>query len=99
MSFEASSPPTASVAPVDPPSAARAISKIRRVKLREVWPHEALDFTTWLEQNPDALNDVLDVNLDSIERELAAGAFNVDLTAEDDAGNRVIIENQLERSN
>ena len=26
------------------------IGKIERIKLREVWPHEALDFTRWLAQ-------------------------------------------------
>ena len=27
------------------------IGKINRVSLREVWKHEALDFTKWLEEN------------------------------------------------
>lgn len=76
-----------------------AIGKIRRVALREVWAHEALDFTSWLEQNVDVLNDVLDINLENVERERAAGSFSVDLVAEDDAGNPVVIENQLEKSN
>jgi len=67
--------------------------------LREVWKHEALDFTAWLEQNVDVLNDVLDIRLGSVVREQSAGTFSVDLVAEDEAGNPVIIENQLERSN
>ena len=37
------------------------ISKLQRVPLREVWKHEAYDFTQWLEQNIDVLNDVLDL--------------------------------------
>ena len=28
------------------------IDKIQRLPLREVWKHEAYDFTTWLEENP-----------------------------------------------
>ena len=32
-----------------------SIGKIRRVKLTEVWKHEAHDFTTWLEDNTDPL--------------------------------------------
>jgi hypothetical protein len=36
------------------------IGKIDRVALREVWKHEALDFTQWLEENIDVLNEVLD---------------------------------------
>ena len=75
------------------------IGKIQRVPLREVWRHEALDFTKWLQDNIDVLNDVLDLSLSSPEREQPAGDFNVDLVADDDAGNVIIIENQLEKSN
>jgi Domain of unknown function (DUF4268) len=75
------------------------IDKIRRVPLREVWRHEALDFTTWLERNPDVLNDVVDLKIESVERERAAGTFSVDLVGEDQSGDVVVIENQLEKSN
>lgn len=74
------------------------IGKIDRVKLREVWKHEALDFTTWLEQNIDVLNSSLDLKIVNIEREKNAGDFSVDLVGEDASGNVVVIENQLERS-
>ena len=75
------------------------IGSLRRVDLRKVWPHEALDFTTWLENNIDELNNAIDLSLSIVEREQAAGDFSVDLVAEDESGNSVIIENQLERSN
>lgn len=75
------------------------IGKIQRVGLREVWKHEAYDFTQWLEDNIDVLNDVIDLNLSNAERERAAGTFSADLVAEDEKGNPVIIENQLEKSN
>lgn len=75
------------------------IGKIERIKLRDVWKHEALDFTRWLEENIDALNEVLDLSLVNAEREQNAGPFSVDLVAEDNYGNVVIIENQLEKSN
>ena len=75
------------------------IGKIKRVKLREVWKHEAKDFTTWLQDNIEILNDILDVTLSSAEREQSAGTFSIDLVAEDDGGNTVVIENQLEKSN
>ena len=74
------------------------IGKLQRVPLREVWRHEALDFTRWLEDNYDVLNDILDITLSNVEREQAAGAFNVDLVAEDGSGSLVVIENQLEKS-
>jgi hypothetical protein len=74
------------------------IGKIERVSLREVWRHEAFDFTQWLQDNIDVLNNVIDLNLSNPEREQAAGSFSIDIVAEDDAGNPVIIENQLEKS-
>lgn len=75
------------------------IGRLQRVSLREVWKHEALDFTQWLENNLEVLNEALDLNLISAEREKSAGDFSVDLVAEDDSGGTVVIENQLEKSN
>lgn len=65
---------------------------------REVWRHEAHDFTTWLEHNTDVLSETLGFPIDNVERERAAGSFSVDLIGEDLDGNHVVIENQLERS-
>ena len=74
------------------------IGRIRRVGLREVWKHEALDFTTWLEANVDVLAEATGLQLSGVEREQPAGAFSVDLIAEDEDGRAVVIENQLEKS-
>lgn len=74
------------------------VGRIVRVPLRDVWKHESLDFTRWLQDNIDLLNEMLDINLVSAEAEKAAGDFNVDLVAEDEGGNPIIIENQLEKS-
>jgi hypothetical protein len=75
------------------------IGRLRRVPLRDVWPHEAHDFTVWMEQNVDVLNEVLDITLVNIEREKKTqSAFSVDLVAEDEDGGVVIIENQLGKS-
>ena len=74
------------------------IGKIERVPLREVWSHEALDFTRWVQENLDVLNEVLDISLLGAERERSAGTFSVDLVAEDESGNAVIIENQFGKS-
>ena len=76
----------------------KTIGKLERVSLREVWKHEAHSFTQWLESNIDVLNDVLEMNLVNVNREQAAGSFNVDLVAEDEGGGTVIIENQLGKS-
>ena len=75
------------------------IGRLQRVELRDVWSHEAHDFTRWLEQNIDVLNEAIGFTLSIVERETAAGDFRVDLVAEDESGQSVIIENQLERSN
>lgn len=75
-----------------------AIDKLRRVPLREVWVHEAYDFTQWLQNNVDVLNEAIGFTLVSVEREQAAGSFSVDLVAGDENGSVVIIENQLEKS-
>ena len=72
------------------------IEKLSRVPLRQMWRHEALDFTRWLEENLDVLNDHLDVPLVSADRERSTGSFNVDLLGEDESGRTVVIENQLE---
>ena len=74
------------------------IGKLDRVPLRDVWPKEAADFTPWLRDNIDVLNEVLDISLTGAESEQRAGSLNVDIVAEDQSGQTVIIENQLERS-
>ena len=76
-----------------------SIGRIERVPLREVWKHEAYDFTQWLQNNIDVLNETISLTLVNVEREQAAGSFSIDLVAEDEGGGKVIIENQLEKSN
>lgn len=75
------------------------IQKITRIQLREAFKRETYDFTRWLEENLDVLNDCIDLTLSNVEREQPAGDFSVDLVAEDESGAKVIIENQLEKSN
>ena len=67
-------------------SGSNQIERIERLPLREVWKHEARDFTSWLEDNIDILNETLDLNLSNAEREKAAGSFSIDLVAEDEQG-------------
>jgi len=74
------------------------IARVERIALREVWRHEAYDFTHWLQDNIEVLNEALGLSLSSPEREQAAGSFSADLVAEDESGSLVVIENQLERS-
>jgi hypothetical protein len=67
------------VDPTTPRTATAGIAKIERLPLRRVWPHEALDFTTWLEHNIEVLNEALRLVVTNVERERAAGSFSVDL--------------------
>jgi RecB family endonuclease NucS len=72
------------------------IGTLQRLLVRDVFSHEAYDFTTWMERNPDALSNAVGIELADVKREHNAGDFSVDLFAEDEDGHRVIIENQLE---
>ncbi len=46
------------------------IEKITRIRLREAFKHERFDFTKWLQDNLDALNDVTDLALSNAEHDL-----------------------------
>lgn len=74
------------------------IEKITRVALRKVWKHEAHDFTVWLTENIDVLSEIVGFEISNPEREQSTGNFNVDIKAEDQSGDVVVIENQLEKS-
>jgi hypothetical protein len=45
------------------------IGKLEQVPLREVWKKEETDFSAWLAENLDALNDAVGLNLEVIETE------------------------------
>ena len=68
--------------------------------LRSVWPNEASDFTPWLAENIDQLNDVTGLSLEVVEQESAVGSFSLDILAQDtETGANAVIENQLEDTN
>lgn len=77
------------------------LGRLEKVDLREVWKHEALDFTNWLakEENVSLLSDTVGLDIEIIETEASVGSFNVDLLAKDSStDSKIIIENQLERT-
>ncbi|MBN2103501.1 DUF4268 domain-containing protein [bacterium] len=74
------------------------ISKIERLRIKDIWKNEAYDFTPWLRDNIDTLNEILDTSLSNAESEQRVGSFSVDLIAEDESGNPIIIENQFGKS-
>ncbi len=67
--------------------------------LREVWSHEAHDFTPWLAKNISILGDEVGIDISIEETESSVGDFNVDIFATDaDTGKKIIIGNQLEET-
>jgi hypothetical protein len=72
------------------------------VELREVWTDEARDFTPWLAdpENLKRLGDALNIDLELEGTEVPVGPYSADIVAMDTSSNqKVIIENQLERTN
>ena len=74
------------------------IGRIERVNLRSMWKHEASDFTKWLAENIDYLNEIIDLDLSVESIEEKVGPYRVDIFGESGDGRKVIIENQLERT-
>jgi len=78
------------------------LAKLTKVDIREVWKHEAKDFTTWLSrpENLEILGESLGLELEPLEQESKVGKYSADILAKDiSSGRTVIIENQLEDSN
>ncbi|RJP65797.1 MAG: DUF4268 domain-containing protein [Candidatus Abyssobacteria bacterium SURF_17] len=71
------------------------VEKLEQVPVREIWKHEAYDFTSWLFENCDSLSERIGLSISPVEKEKSVGSFNVDILAEDASGRAVIIENQL----
>ena len=74
------------------------IKKLEYVNVRKIWENEARDFTKWLAENIEYLNEKLGFTLSVQEMEKQIGNFNVDIFCEDEQGNSVIIENQLDKT-
>lgn len=73
------------------------LGRLKRVDPRNVWKHEARDFTPWLRDNLPALGEAIGLELEVVETESPVGSYSVDIYAKDlSTGGWVIIENQLE---
>ena len=76
-----------------------ALGIIKNVRVREVWPHEAHNFTPWLAQNLGRLGQALHLDLGpSGDTEAPVGRYSLDILAQEagSEGRKVAIENQLE---
>lgn len=77
------------------------LGKLERISLRKAWAHEAGEFTPWLAQidNLILLAETLGIDeLELVGTEHPVGDFKVDILCSDNGG-KVIIENQLEKTN
>jgi Domain of unknown function (DUF4268) len=73
------------------------LSRLVAVPVRDVWNHEANEFTPWLAENVALLAETLrlgDLVVEATER--SVGRFSADVIARDESGTLVLIENQLE---
>jgi hypothetical protein len=78
------------------------LGKISKVELRDVWKHEASDFSGWLAQqkNLDLLAEQLGIDIEPLGTEVPVGRFKIDILAkEPNTNENIIIENQLELTN
>lgn len=79
-----------------------ALGKLEQVPLREVWKHEASDFTQWLAlpDNMDLLAEVIlgGGSLTVVDTEVSVGSYKADILAMDSEDRVIIVENQLEQT-
>lgn len=67
--------------------------------MRNIWEHEAFDFTEWLakQNNLDLLSEEIGVQIKLLETSATVGRYYVDILAEEEStGRKIVIENQLE---
>ena len=78
----------------------QSLARMERVALSEVWPDEAKDFTPWLANHIEGLEDALGLEVKVKQTEARYGDFKVDILATDvDDRYKIIIENQLKSTN
>lgn len=72
------------------------LGRLETVLPRDIWAHEAHEFTPWLLDNADTLSEVLGIDLELTAAEHPVGAFSLDLIGRDLTNDCVlIVENQL----
>jgi len=76
------------------------LDRIESVDIREQWLTEEREFTPWLakEQNIQILADTIGIDLEVENTEVYIGSYKADIVAADSDGRKVIIENQLEKT-
>lgn len=78
------------------------LGKLTRVDLREIWKNEEYDFSNWLaeKENLTKLSDEIGIEIRLPEKEAGVGNYSLDILAEEEGtGRKIVIENQLEKTN
>ena len=80
----------------------QSLGKLVKMDVRKIWEHEALSFTPWLAM-PENLSQLgydigIEFDNDNIQKEVVIGDFSADILTRDVSGRKVVIENQLERT-
>ena len=79
--------------------AVASLGRLESVDPRDVWKHEAVDFTPWLaqEENLALLADTIGLDLALVSTEQHVGPYRADIVCKDTVtGHIVLVENQLE---
>lgn len=79
----------------------KALGRLERVELRDIWPTEDRDFTPWLagETNLELLGEAIGLELELEAQEKDVGPFRADILCKNvDDDSWVLIENQIEKT-
>ena len=71
------------------------VDKIKRLSIKDAFPQEDKNLTPWLCNNIDVVGEAINLTLVSPQREKSTGNFSVDIIAETESGDKVVIENQF----
>lgn len=77
------------------------LGNLKKINVRNIWSHEALEFTPWLakENNIAELGKALGLELEVEGTEVAVGPYSADILVKDAGSNDyIVIENQLEKT-
>jgi hypothetical protein len=76
------------------------LGELKIISPRKKWNNEALDFTPWLANNIEKLNDAIGIEMEVENTEVAVDPYSADILARDTGtGQYIVIENQLEKTN
>lgn len=71
------------------------LGTLKNVDIRKVWPSEPSNFTPWLAENIRYLSDILNREIEIIEKEYSIGDYSADIVAKDlSSSGIIVIENQ-----